>query len=96
MEAFLVATGVVALAEMGDKTQLATIALGAQYSNLFMVATGTTLGMMAANVPAVLVGEKLAERFPLSRMRFVAAALFAIFGLLILLKFDFGLGLAGL
>ncbi len=83
------------LAEMGDKTQLATIALGAQYGNLPLVAIGTTLGMMAANVPAVLVGEQLARRFPLSRMRFVAAALFAIFGLLILLKVDLGLGLGG-
>ena len=82
------------LAEMGDKTQLATVALGAKYSNLVMVSLGTTLGMMIANIPAVLIGEKLAERFPLSKMRFVAAALFAIFGVLILLKVDFGLSLA--
>lgn len=81
------------LAEMGDKTQLATVALGAQYSSLVAVATGTTLGMMAANVPAVLIGEKLAQKFPLSKMRFIAAALFALFGALILLKFNFGLGL---
>jgi putative Ca2+/H+ antiporter (TMEM165/GDT1 family) len=94
--AFLTTLALFFLAEMGDKTQLATIALGAQYSNLLMVAAGTTLGMMAANIPAVLIGEQLAQRFPLSRMRFVAAALFAIFGALILLKFDFGLGLAGL
>jgi putative Ca2+/H+ antiporter (TMEM165/GDT1 family) len=84
------------LAEMGDKTQLATIALGAKYASLAAVATGTTLGMMAANVPAVLIGEKLAQRFPLSKMRFIAAALFAIFGILILLKVNFGLGLGGL
>ncbi|MEP7244121.1 MAG: TMEM165/GDT1 family protein [Gammaproteobacteria bacterium] len=84
------------LAEMGDKTQLATIALGAKYASLAAVATGTTLGMMAANIPAVLIGEKLAQRFPLSKMRFVAAALFAIFGTLILLKVNFGLGLGGL
>lgn len=73
------------LAEMGDKTQLATIALGAKFSNLGMVALGTTLGMMVANVPAVLLGEKLCEHIPLSKIRFVAAALFAIFGALILL-----------
>ena len=81
------------LAEMGDKTQLATVALGANYSNLALVTIGTTLGMMVANIPAVLIGEKLAQRFPLSKMRFVAAALFAIFGALILLNLDFGLGL---
>ncbi|WP_257389071.1 TMEM165/GDT1 family protein [Tahibacter caeni] len=81
------------LAEMGDKTQLATVALGAKYANLALVTLGTTLGMMAANVPAVLIGEKLAQRFPLSAMRFAAAALFAIFGLLILFKVDVGFGL---
>ena len=82
------------LAEMGDKTQLATVALGAKYTDVLMVTIGTTCGMMAANLPAVLVGEKLAERFPLSRMRFVAALLFALFGALILLQVDFGLGLS--
>jgi putative Ca2+/H+ antiporter (TMEM165/GDT1 family) len=83
------------LAEMGDKTQLATVALGAKYASLAAVAMGTTLGMMVANIPAVLIGEKLAERFPLSKMRFVAAALFAIFGVLILLGINLGLGLGG-
>jgi putative Ca2+/H+ antiporter (TMEM165/GDT1 family) len=82
------------LAEMGDKTQFATIALGAKYASLTMVVMGTTLGMMAANVPAVLLGERLAKYVPLSKMRFVAAALFAGFGILILLKVNFGLGLA--
>ncbi len=82
------------LAEMGDKTQLATVALGAKYASLAMVVFGTTVGMMAANVPAVLLGERLAKYIPLSRMRFVAAALFAIFGVLILLKVNLGLGLA--
>lgn len=72
------------LAEMGDKTQLATVALGAKFANLGMVSIGTTLGMMVANVPAVLLGEKLCERIPLSKIRFIAAALFAIFGALIL------------
>jgi len=81
------------LAEMGDKTQLATVALGAKYANLALVTLGTTLGMMAANVPAVLIGETLAQRFRLSTMRFVAAALFAVFGLLILFKINFGLNL---
>lgn len=53
------------IAEMGDKTQLATVALGAKYSNLTAVVVGTTLGMMAANVPAVLLGERLARYVPL-------------------------------
>ena len=78
------------LVEMGDKTQLATVALGAKYVSLSMVVIGTTLGMMAANVPAVLLGERLSKYVPLSKMRFVAAALFAIFGVLILLKVNIG------
>lgn len=94
--AFLTTLVMFFLAEMGDKTQLATVALGAKYASLGLVAIGTTLGMMAANIPAVLIGEKLAERFALSKVRFIAAALFAIFGALILLKVDFGLALGGL
>jgi len=73
------------IAEMGDKTQLATIALGARYQALVVVVLGTTLGMMIANVPAVLVGERLAERIPMQAMRWVAAATFAITGALALL-----------
>ncbi len=64
------------VAEMGDKTQFATIALGARYESLVAVVTGTTLGMMIANVPAVYLGRKLADRVPLSAMRWVSAALF--------------------
>jgi putative Ca2+/H+ antiporter (TMEM165/GDT1 family) len=82
--AFITTSILFFLAEMGDKTQLATIALGAQFASVGMVAIGTTLGMMVANVPAVLLGEKLCERIPLSKIRFIAAALFAIFGVLIL------------
>lgn len=93
--AFVTTTALFFLAEMGDKTQLATIALGAKYGSLVLVAIGTTLGMMAANVPAVLIGEKLGEKFPLAKMRFVAALLFAIFGLLILFDVNIGLGLGG-
>ncbi len=89
--AFATTTVLFFLAEMGDKTQLATVALGAKYGSLLLVAAGTTLGMMAANVPAVLIGEKLGQKFPLQKMRFIAAALFAIFGILILLNVDFGL-----
>jgi len=82
------------LAEMGDKTQFATIALGARYASLVMVVLGTTLGMMAANIPAVLLGERLARYIPLAKMRFIAAALFAVFGVLILLDVNVGLGLS--
>jgi putative Ca2+/H+ antiporter (TMEM165/GDT1 family) len=57
MEAFLVSTSIVALAEMGDEDQLATVALAARYDSLVAVVTGTTLGMMIANVPAVWMGE---------------------------------------
>lgn len=93
--AFLTTLVLFFLAEMGDKTQLATVALGARYDSLLQVTLGTTLGMMAANVPAVLVGESLSRRFPLARMRFVAAAIFAVFGALILLGLDFGLTPSG-
>lgn len=81
------------IAEIGDKTQFATVALGAQYASLSHVVVGTTLGMMAANVPAVLLGERLARYIPLSKMRFVAAALFAAFGAMVLAGVNFGLGL---
>lgn len=92
--AFMTALIAFFLAEMGDKTQLATVALGARYASLSAVVVGTTLGMMAANVPAVLLGERLARYVPLAKMRFLAAGLFALFGLLILFKVGLGLGLA--
>jgi putative Ca2+/H+ antiporter (TMEM165/GDT1 family) len=71
------------IAEMGDKTQFATVALGAQFQGaLVAVVTGTTLGMMLANIPAVLIGEKLAQRLPLNTIRWVAAAVFILTGIL--------------
>lgn len=73
------------LAEMGDKTQLATIALGAQYQSSLNVTIGTTLGMMAANVPAVFLGEKILKIIPLKVMRIIASLLFVAFALFILL-----------
>jgi len=73
------------LAEMGDKTQLATIALAAQYQAVVQVVAGTTLGMMIANVPAVLLGERIAERLPVRTVHFIAAALFAVLGVATLL-----------
>ena len=69
------------VAEMGDKTQLATVGLSARFGMPVVVTLGTTLGMMIANVPAVLVGQRLAQRFPLGAMRFVAAALFMLTGM---------------
>jgi Ca2+/H+ antiporter, TMEM165/GDT1 family len=73
------------LVEMGDKTQLATIALAAHYHALVAVVLGTTLGMMIANVPAVWVGEALTRRVSMTVMRWVAAALFVLLGALALL-----------
>lgn len=71
--------------EMGDKTQLATIALAARYETLVSVVLGTTLGMMIANVPAVWMGEALAARVRMDVMRRIAAGLFFLLGILALL-----------
>jgi putative Ca2+/H+ antiporter (TMEM165/GDT1 family) len=76
------------LVEMGDKTQLATVALAARYDSLVAVVLGTTLGMMIANVPAVWMGEALAHRVNMKVMRWVAAALFVILGVLALVAGD--------
>lgn len=72
------------LAEMGDKTQIATVALAAQYHTIFAVVAGTTLGMMIANVPAVLLGDRIAERMPVRLVHAIAAAIFAILGVVTL------------
>ena len=74
------------LAEMGDKTQFATIALAAQYSDVFTVVLGTTLGMMMANVPAVYLGNRFAERLPTKMVHIVAAVIFIVIGVLTALK----------
>ncbi len=73
------------LAEMGDKTQVATIALAAQYQSLVAVVAGTTLGMMLANVPAVIMGDKIADKMPVKVVHRIAAAIFAILGVATLL-----------
>lgn len=72
------------LAEMGDKTQIATVALAAQYQSVYAVVVGTTLGMMMANVPAVLLGERIAQRMPVRLVHAMAAAFFAVLGVAIL------------
>ena len=73
------------LAEMGDKTQVATIALAAQYQAFFYVVAGTTAGMMIANVPAVLLGDRIAHRMPVRLVHAIAAAIFAVLGVATLL-----------
>jgi putative Ca2+/H+ antiporter (TMEM165/GDT1 family) len=69
---------------MGDKTQLATIALAARYQALVPVVMGTTLGMMIANVPAVLLGEVAARKLPMRLVHGIAGATFLVLGLLLL------------
>jgi putative Ca2+/H+ antiporter (TMEM165/GDT1 family) len=76
------------LVEMGDKTQLATVALAARYEALAQVVLGTTLGMLIANVPAVWLGEALCRRVNMAAMRWVAAALFVALGVLTLAAGD--------
>jgi len=78
------------MAEMGDKTQIATIALAAQYRDLLSVVAGTTVGMMLANVPAVLLGDRVAHRVPVRLVHGIAAAIFLLLGLATL----FGAGAA--
>jgi putative Ca2+/H+ antiporter (TMEM165/GDT1 family) len=73
------------LVEMGDKTQIATVALAAKYQALLPVVAGTTLGMLIADVPAVLLGRVVAERIPLKLVHRVAAALFVVLAALVLL-----------
>jgi putative Ca2+/H+ antiporter (TMEM165/GDT1 family) len=68
------------LAEMGDKTQIATVALAAHYASATVVVIGTTLGMLLADVPAVFVGDKLASKIPMKIVHSIAAAIFALLG----------------
>ena len=79
--AFITTTVAFFLVEMGDKTQVATIALGARFAEVGWVTAGTTLGMMIANVPAVFLGNELVKRVPLRTVRIVAALLFLAIGI---------------
>jgi Ca2+/H+ antiporter, TMEM165/GDT1 family len=81
------------LAEMGDKTQVATVVLAAQYNAFIAVVAGTTFGMMLANVPAVYLGGQIANRFPVRLVHVIAAVLFTILGLGTLLGAGSGIGL---
>lgn len=80
------------LAEMGDKTQIATVALAAKYHAIVAVVAGTTIGMMIANAPAVLLGNRIADRMPTKTVHAVAAAIFAVLGVLTLFGVDKSLG----
>jgi putative Ca2+/H+ antiporter (TMEM165/GDT1 family) len=80
------------LVEMGDKTQLATVALAARYHTLITVVLGTTLGMMIANVPAVWLGETLARRVNMRLLRWLAAALFFLLAILTIVAGGKGTG----
>jgi len=73
------------LAEMGDKTQIATVAMAAHYPDPMLVVAGTTLGMLIADVPAVFVGDKLAGKIPMKLVHSIAAGMFAVLGVATLL-----------
>ncbi len=92
MESLLVSTGVVALAEIGDKTQIATVAMTVHYAAPVMVVIGTTLGMLIADVPAVFVGDRLAHRIPMKLVHTIAAGVFAALGVAALLGAGASLG----
>lgn len=83
--AFLTTTIAFFIVEMGDKTQVATIALGAQFQNVVLVTLGTTLGMMLANIPAVYFGKAIVERVSLKLVRTMAAFLFLVIGIWVFL-----------
>ncbi len=82
---FMTTTWAFFLAEMGDKTQIATVALGAQYQPLVAVVAGTTLGMMLANAPVVFFGDAITKRVPIRVVHLIAAVIFAVLGVLALL-----------
>lgn len=84
--AFLTTVVAFFFVEMGDKTQIATVALGAQFQDAVLVTMGTTLGMMIANVPAVFLGNGLVQRVPVDVVRRVAALLFFVIGVWVLLQ----------
>jgi len=78
--AFVATTVAFFIAEIGDKTQIATVALAAAYSNLAPVVAGTTAGMLLANAPVVFLGKAFSDRLPLTALHRVASALFLILG----------------
>jgi len=86
LSAFAVTVVSFFLAEMGDKTQIATVILAAQFNNLVAVVAGTTLGMLIADAPVVWLGGAAAGRIPLRAVRLFAAALFVVLAIVALVK----------
>jgi Ca2+/H+ antiporter, TMEM165/GDT1 family len=86
MGAFFAALTSFFIAEIGDKTQIATLALAAAYPNLLAVVAGTTAGMMIANVPVVFLGKAFANRLPLKAIHYGASILFVILGVVFLVR----------
>jgi len=84
--AFIATLAAFFIAEIGDKTQIATVALAAAYSNLTTVVAGTTAGMLLANVPVVFLGKAFSDRLPLTALHGVASALFGILGVLFIYR----------
>jgi putative Ca2+/H+ antiporter (TMEM165/GDT1 family) len=84
MGVFLTTVVVFFLAEMGDKTQIATVMLAAQYNAWFAVVAGTTLGMMLANAPVVWFGDAITKRVPLRLVHLISAGIFAVLGVIAL------------
>lgn len=80
------------LAEMGDKTQIATVAMSAHFSSVVLVVIGTTLGMLIADVPAVFIGDRFAARIPMKLVHTIAAAVFAAMGVATLFGAGAGFG----
>jgi putative Ca2+/H+ antiporter (TMEM165/GDT1 family) len=74
------------IAEIGDKTQIATLALAAAYPNLVAVVAGTTTGMLIANVPAIFLGDALADKLPIRQMNYVAAVIFGVLGVVFIIR----------
>ncbi len=74
------------IAEIGDKTQIATLALAAAYPNLVAVVTGTTIAMLIANIPAVFLGDALSGRLPIRQMNYVASLLFGVLGAVFIIR----------
>jgi putative Ca2+/H+ antiporter (TMEM165/GDT1 family) len=84
--AFVATFIAISIAEIGDKTQIATVALAAAYSNLAAVVAGTTAGMVLANAPVVFLGKAFSDRIPLKAIHYVASAAFMILGVLFLVR----------
>ncbi|MCX0332413.1 TMEM165/GDT1 family protein [Acinetobacter radioresistens] len=77
------------LAEIGDKTQIATVALAARFNSIFWVTAGTTLGMLLANVPAVFIGDKLAHKLPIALIHKISAFIFLTIGIFTIVQHYF-------